>query len=79
LILEPASHPVKDDTVRALVLAAVSASWRFPHSRPLKRLLSSILFLALPLVPKPWLRRNLDMLFRAELRPGTPLWALPST
>lgn len=79
LMLEPASHPVKDDTVLALVRAAVSASWRFPHSRLLKRLLSSVLFLALPLMPKPWLRRNLTMLFRAELRPGAPLWALPST
>jgi glycosyltransferase involved in cell wall biosynthesis len=79
LILEPDAHPVKDDKVVPLVLAAWSASWRFPHSRLRKRLLSTVFFLVLPLVPRPWLRRNLTMLFRAELRPGAPLWTASTT
>jgi hypothetical protein len=70
LLLEPSSHPCADDKVLALVCAGVSASWRFPHSSLLKRALSAVAFAALPLMPRAWLRRNLDVLFRAELRPG---------
>jgi hypothetical protein len=70
LLLEPASHPCADDTVLGLVCAGVAASLRFPHSRLIKRVLSAVAFAALPLMPRPWLRRNLDMLFRAEVRPG---------
>jgi GT2 family glycosyltransferase len=70
LLLEPASHPCADDTLLGLVHAGVTASLRFPHSRLLKRVLSAVAFVALPLTPRAWLRRHLDMLFRAELRPG---------
>ncbi len=75
LLLEPAAHPIASDRVSALVLAAIAASWRFPHSRLAKRILSTAAFAALPLLPRRWLERRLDVLFRAELRQGLRLSA----
>ncbi len=78
LLLEPAAHPVAGDGVIKLVLAAIGASWRFPHSRLPKRIVSSLAFVAIPLLPRRWLQRHLDLLFRAELREGFRLSARQS-
>ncbi|MDB5409189.1 MAG: glycosyl transferase [Rhodospirillales bacterium] len=70
LRLDPATHPFPGDTVLGLVLAGIRASWSFPHNRFAKSLASSIAFALLPIVPKPWLARNLAPLSVARKRKG---------
>lgn len=68
LRLAPAHHPVPDDSVGGLLRAALAATWRFPHSNAAKRLLATAVFLALPALPRRWLARHLDPIFRSEIR-----------
>jgi glycosyltransferase involved in cell wall biosynthesis len=68
LRLDPARHPVPGDRMGPLVLDGIAASWRFPHHGLVKRLAATLGFLALPWVPRYWIKRNLDSIIVARKR-----------
>lgn len=77
LLLDREGHPFQGDKSGALILAGVAAAWRFPHHSFLKRISASIGFGLLPLLPRGWLGRNLDMMMLARRRGRFLRWLLP--
>jgi hypothetical protein len=70
LRLDRAQHPFPGDRVWRLALAGLKASWVFPHTSPRKKLISSIGFLLLPLVPVAFAERLLGQATAAQHRHG---------
>jgi glycosyltransferase involved in cell wall biosynthesis len=68
LKLDPAGHPFPDDTLWWLTARGIVASWRFPHHSFVKRLLATLGFIILPLVPAAWLAPRLDLIVVARKR-----------
>jgi glycosyltransferase involved in cell wall biosynthesis len=70
LRLDRARHPFPGDRVWHLAFAGLKASWVFPHTTLRKKLISSMGFLVLPLIPAAFAERLLGQATAAHHRRG---------
>jgi glycosyltransferase involved in cell wall biosynthesis len=70
LRLDHAHHPFPRDRVWRLALAGLKAAWVFPHTTLRKKLISSLGFLILPLIPAALAERLLGQATAAQHRHG---------
>lgn len=68
LRLDPEGHPVPGDLVGRLALDGIASCWRFPHLAPGKRLLASLAFPLIAVMPRGLLQRLLEPIFRDTKR-----------
>jgi hypothetical protein len=70
LRLEPARHPYPEDRRLRLVERGVRASISDPWSRPRKRALFALWFLAAGVLPRAWSVRAIELGYLAPRRPA---------
>lgn len=72
--IEPESHPLAQDSYCYLLAAGLISAIRFPYLSPFKRIVVFFGFLALGLLPRSILQKNISFIARAEERKGTLAW-----
>ncbi len=69
LRLEPQDHPVNTDQVLKLILWGLTALWKFSSHNLPKRIIYSLLFVWVGLMPVPLARLGITWLYAPHLRP----------
>jgi hypothetical protein len=74
LRLDPDAHPIPSDTAPRLAFHACRALWRDPIAPLRRRVLSSVWFLAVSILPGPLVRPAVKWTFTPHTRPKALRW-----